>query len=91
LDGSKVVVKGVEECGICRLLVTIKPPSYCSNHNALFVSVVGVLSKKENNQSLGVWHKRLSHVHHNMIKQMEAKDMVDGLVISGSGEDPPFV
>jgi hypothetical protein len=25
-----------------------------------------------------------------MIKQMEAKDMVDGLVISGSKEDPPF-
>jgi len=25
-----------------------------------------------------------------MIKQMEAKDMVDGLVINGSKKDPPF-
>jgi hypothetical protein len=71
--------------------MTIEPPSYCNNNDALFVSVVGVLSKKDNTQSLDVWHKRLSHVHHNMIKQMEAKDMVDGLVIIGSGKDPPFV
>ncbi len=25
-----------------------------------------------------------------MIKQMETKEMVDGLVTNGSGEDPPF-
>jgi hypothetical protein len=47
-----VVVKGIEECGIYQLLMTIEPPSYCSNQNALFVNVVGVLSKKDNTQSL---------------------------------------
>lgn len=78
-----MVVKGIEECGIYRLLMTIEPPLYCSNRDALFVNVVGVLNKKDNTQSLDVWHKKLNHVHDNMIKQMEAKDMVDGLVSMG--------
>jgi hypothetical protein len=71
--------------------MTTEPPSYCSNQDALFVSVVGVLNKKDNTQSLDVWHKRLNNVYCNMIKQMEAKDMVGGLIIRGSGKDPPFV
>jgi len=61
-----------------------------NNQNALSINVVEIQSRKENTQRLDVEHKRFSHVHHNMIKQMEAKDMVDGLVISGSKEDPPF-
>jgi hypothetical protein len=71
--------------------MTIEPPSYYNIHNAFSTNVVGVLNKKDNTQSLDVWHKRLGHVHHNMIKQMETKDMIDGLVINGSGEDPTFV
>jgi hypothetical protein len=70
--------------------MTIEPPSYYSNHSAFSTNVVGVPNKKDNTQSLNVWHKKLSHVHHNMIKKMEAKDIVDGLVINGSGEDPPL-
>jgi hypothetical protein len=61
-----------------------------NSQNALSINVVGIQSKKENTQSLNVQHKKFGHVHHNMIKQMETKDMVDGLVISGSKEDPPF-
>jgi hypothetical protein len=88
---NEVVVKGIKECGIYRLFMTIKPWSYCNSHNAFSTSVVGVPSKNDNTQSFDVWHKRLDYVHHNMIKHMEAKDMVDRLVTNGSGENPPFV
>jgi hypothetical protein len=71
--------------------MTIEPPSYCNNHNAFSTSVVGIPSKKDNTQSFDVWHKKLDYVHHNMIKQMEANDMVDGLVTNGSGGIHIFV
>jgi hypothetical protein len=87
LAKSKVAVKGIEECVVYRLFMTIEPPSYCNNHNAF---CVGIPSKKDNTQSFDVWHKKFDYVHHNMIKHMETKGMVDGLVTNGSGENPHF-
>jgi hypothetical protein len=70
--------------------MTIEPPSYCNNHNAFSTSVVGIPSKKDNTQSFDVWQKKIDYVHHNMIKHIEANDMVDGLVTNKSGENPSF-
>ncbi len=59
--------------------MTIELPSYSSSKD-----------KKDNTQSIDIWHNKLGHVHHQIIKQMEAMEMVDGLVLSGRGEDLAF-
>ncbi len=41
----------------------------------------GVETKKESMQTLSMWHKRLAHLNHTMIKKMATIGMVDGLIL----------
>ncbi len=41
----------------------------------------GVETKKENMQTLSMWHKQLAHLNHTMVKKMATIGMVDGLIL----------
>ena len=61
-----------------------------ANHSVTtyVVSTLDVTTKHNATRSLNIWHKRVGHVNHAMIKQMEQKNMVNGLYITN--EDIPF-
>jgi len=80
--GAKIFMKGVEEYGVYRLLMSVVPPSTSYIEAAFFGAIIGVPTQKNSKQSLDVWHRRLGHLHRQMIKDMEKKMMVDGLVIN---------
>jgi hypothetical protein len=58
-----------------------------SAHSALHAGTFSAPNKKEGVQPLQVWHQRLGHVHHNMIKSMIRNDTVDGLTVLNSADD----
>jgi hypothetical protein len=51
---------------------------------ALAASSFAPATKKESIQTLDVWHRRLAHVNHNVIRYMAASQMVDGLTLEQS-------
>ena len=77
-------MKGVHEQGLYRLFFeAIHPIAGIVPMISNSAASLGVEVKKETTRSLDMWHKRLGHVSHLMIREMEQKNMVDGLHISG--------
>lgn len=85
-DGQ-VVMSGVLISKLYKLCITPLLPSPVA---VLHVGSFGVPSKKESLQSLDIWHKRLAHVHHDMLKRMSSHNTVEGLQILGRAGPPPF-
>lgn len=73
-------MQGVLVNKLYKLLITPLLPSRIA---AFHVGTFGVPTKKEGLQSLDIWHKRLAHVHHNMIKKMVSYNTVEGLALIG--------
>lgn len=77
---NKVVMSGVYVSKVYKLCITLLLPSSVA---AFHAGSIDVPSKKESQQSLNVWHKRLAHVHYDMLKKMSSHNTVEDLHILG--------
>ena len=84
---GEVVMSGILVSKLYKLLIT---PLLPSNIAALHVGSFGIPTKKDSLQSLDVWHRRLAHVHHDMLKKMSSRNTVEGLQLLTQAGPPPF-
>lgn len=84
---GEIVMSGVLTSKLYKLLIT---PLLPSDIAALHVGSFGLATKKDSLQPLDVWHKRLAHVHHDMLKKMSSRNTVEGLTILSRPGPPPF-
>jgi hypothetical protein len=52
-------------------------------HSTYVANTFGTETQKGSTQSLNVWHHRLCHLNHAMVKKMAAEGIVDGIILSG--------
>lgn len=82
------VMSGILTSKLYKLLIT---PLLPSNIAAFHVNgSFGIAKKKDSLQTLDVWHKRLAHVHYDMLTRMSSRNTVEGLSILSRPGPPPF-
>ena len=84
-DGCRLVlngetlIEGVMEGTMYKLHIVAEPLKIAT---ACVANTFGVETQKAEKQSLEVWHHRLCHVHHAMVRKMASQHMVDGLEVT---------
>jgi hypothetical protein len=81
LDNGEIVMRGVVHNRMYRLLFEAIAPSP-EGSKALAAHSIHTPSITEGQQSLEIWHRRLSHANHGTIQMMAAQELVDGLSIT---------
>jgi hypothetical protein len=77
-----VIMEGLMDNMLYRLLIRIKPPEVC-----LYAASLGTSNLRDERQSLQIWHHRLSHFNHEAIHSMSNYNLVDVIQLTSSTED----
>ena len=84
-DGCRLVlngetlIEGVMEGTMYKLLIEAEP---IKKATACIANTFGTETKKGATQSLEIWHHRLCHIHHAMVRRMASENMVHGLELT---------
>jgi hypothetical protein len=79
---NRIIMEGVMENMLYRLLNRVKPPEVC-----LYTANLGTSNLSNERQLLQTWHYRLSHLNHEAIRRMANSGLVDGLQLTSTTED----
>jgi transposase InsO family protein len=80
IQDGQVVMTGVTKDQMYQLQITAVSKEEARNAANIATSL-GVESTAANTQPLSLWHRRMAHLHHAMIKKMASTGMVTGLTL----------
>jgi hypothetical protein len=79
VQGGETLIQGVMEETMYKLLIQTVIPL----HSTYVANTFGTETQKGSTQSLDVWHHRLCHLNHAMVKKMAVEGNVDGIILNG--------